>query len=90
MMAIISQIWPYVLGLGGFFAALFFRQQVKTAQAQAKQEVSDVKQKEAEKQAAAAQSGANAAQERKNVENTIAATPPGDSASELQNNWRRD
>lgn len=90
MIALLLKIGPWLAGLVGIIAGLFMRQQASATKAQAAQEVAETKQKVAEREAAAAQSGANAAQERNDVENTIAAAPPGSSAAKLRDNWSRD
>lgn len=90
MMALILQFGPWLLGILGAVAALFMRQQVKTAKAEAKQEVAEAHAKIDQGNTAAAQSGAAAVKERINVENDIAARPAGDSAQRLRDTWSRD
>lgn len=89
MIALLLKIGPWLAALVGIVAGLFMRQQAKTTKAEAAQEVAETKQKVAEREVVAAQSGAAAAQERTNVENTIAASP-GTSVAKLRDNWSRD
>lgn len=90
MIEIILKVWPYILAAGGAILAIFFKQNADKVKAKALQDVAEVKQQAAEKQTAAAQSGANAVKERTDVENNIAAAPAGDSASRLRDDWTRD
>ncbi|MDT0355709.1 hypothetical protein RJO15_08030 [Herbaspirillum huttiense F1] len=90
MIALLLKVWPWLVGVAGLIAGLFMRQQAKTTKAEAAQEVAETKQKTAEREAAAAQSGANSVQERTDVENTISAAPPGSSAAKLRDSWSRD
>jgi len=90
MIDLILKAWPYLLAAGGAVLAIIFKQSAEKTKAQAKQEVAEVKKQDAEKQAAAAQSGATAVKERTDVENTIAAAPAGDSAAKLRDAWSRD
>ncbi|WP_050466370.1 hypothetical protein [Herbaspirillum chlorophenolicum] len=89
MIDIILKAWPYLLAAIGAIAALFFKQGADKTKAQAAQEVAEIKQKVAEQNAAAALSGANAAKERTDVENTIAGHP-GESGQRLRDEWSRD
>lgn len=90
MIDAIIKFGPWLLGIIGAVAALFMRQQVKTAKAEAKQEVAEAHAKIDQGNTAAAQSGAAAVQERIHVENDIAAQPAGNSAQRLRDDWSRD
>ena len=90
MIEIILKIWPFLLTAGVAILAIFFKQGADKTKAQARQELAEVKQRDAEQHAAAAQSGATAAKERTDVENTIATAPAGDSAGKLRDAWSRD
>lgn len=101
MLAILSKIWPALLGglvaLGGLLAGWARHKEAQTTEAQAGQKVSEadakvaqIERSEAEANAAAARAGSDSARERANVENEIAAGASGDSADRLRNEWSRD
>lgn len=90
MIALLLQIGPWLAGLVGIVAGMFMRQQAKTTEAEAAQEVAEGRQKVAEQSAAAAQAGADSAKERIHVENEITARPSGDAARRLRDRWSAD
>ncbi|WP_079218946.1 hypothetical protein [Herbaspirillum robiniae] len=90
MIALIAQFGPWLVGVIGAIAALFFHQQAKTSKAEADQKVAEANRKTAETKAAAAKAGADSAKERINVENDIASRPASDAAKQLHDRWSAD
>lgn len=97
IIAMLIKFGPWVLGLLGILFGMFRRQQAKTATAEAGQKIAQaqamtatVQKSEAEANATAAQAGADAAQERANVESNVASGKPGAAADELRSQWSRD
>lgn len=99
--AILSDLWPVLAGGVVAIIALLTgwarHKQAQTTEAQAAQKgaeadakVARIEKSEAEANATAARAGADAAQERTNVENRIAADPDGESARVLRDKWSRD
>lgn len=95
ILAILSEIWPFLIAAAGGLLALFSHMSAKATKAKAaateadaRRQISEVVAYTEKQNAAAAQQGADAAQERTNVENSIAAA--GGSADRLRNAWSRD
>lgn len=99
MIALLSGIWPYLVGLAGIVASvlmtMFSNQKVKTAEATteqhkaiAAQAVADLANVSADQKATdAAEQDRQAAIAKKAIQDAaIAAQPPGTAFTELQNN----
>jgi hypothetical protein len=97
MIALPLQFGPWILTALAGVAALLTHWNAKAKVAAAGQKVAEaqtqtaeVRDAEAQANAAAAQVAADSAKERTDVENHIAADPPGESARVLRDNWSRD
>jgi hypothetical protein len=104
MIALLLQFGPWILSALAGVAALLMHWNAKakvaaagqkvaeaqTSAAQAQTQTAEVRDAEAQANAAAAQVAADSAKERTDVENHIAADPPGESARVLRDNWSRD
>jgi hypothetical protein len=96
ILAILAEVWPFLLAAGGVIFGLFRHQQAKSTAAQAEQKVAEAETRAARNDAALAQANqagaeaaAEAVKERTDVENETASLDHA-ALDERLRRWERD
>lgn len=97
ILSLLGKLWPFLLAGGGVLFGVFSHMSAKSTKAaagqsvaEAKTQVADDQNAEAQANAQAAKAGAESFKEKVNVQNDIAALPTGAAASELRSDWSKD